>query len=72
MVALPKIDGAALPAGWAGAFIPKEKVDLDVSLLEAAVEAAAKVFGRLDVVIANAGYINPFDKRQHMSTPLRG
>ena len=40
LVVLPKIDGAALPAGWAGAFVPKEKVDLDVSLLEAAVEAA--------------------------------
>ena len=56
-----------------GARVEKFVVDVTrAEEVEAAVEATAKVFGRLDVVIANAGYINPFDKRQHMSIPLRG
>ena len=56
-----------------GARVEKFVVDVTKAEdVETAVEAAAKVFGRLDVVIANAGYINPFDKRQQTSTPLCG
>ena len=43
-----------------------EKFIVDVSKadqVEAAINEAAKKFGKLDVVIANAGYTNPFDIR---------
>ena len=43
-----------------------EKLIVDVSKadqVEAAINEAAKKFGKLDVVIANAGYTNPFDIR---------
>ncbi|KZV64031.1 NAD-P-binding protein [Peniophora sp. CONT] len=42
-----------------------EKFVVDVTKaeeVEAAIDAAAEKFGRLDVVVANAGYTNPFDK----------
>ncbi|VDC05478.1 unnamed protein product [Peniophora sp. CBMAI 1063] len=51
--------------------VPEAKVEkfvVDIAKaadVEAAVEKAAGIFGRLDIVIANAGYINPFD------TPMR-
>ncbi|VDC05477.1 unnamed protein product [Peniophora sp. CBMAI 1063] len=41
-----------------------EKFVVDVTKaeeVESAVDAAAKAFGRLDFVVANAGYTNPFD-----------
>ena len=44
-----------------------EKFVADVSKkddMDAAVEGTAKAFGGLDIVIANAGYSNPFDKSE--------
>ncbi|KZV66967.1 NAD-P-binding protein [Peniophora sp. CONT] len=46
-----------------GAKVEKYVVDVTKSEeVEKAVESAAKAFGRLDYVVANAGYTNPFDK----------
>ncbi|KZV66968.1 NAD(P)-binding protein [Peniophora sp. CONT] len=46
-----------------GAKVEKYVVEVTkAEQVEAAVEAAAKAFGRLDMVIANAGYTNAFDK----------